>query len=83
MTRLTLTNEFHGTTATLRARDVYPPNQIKGPPEYRLVSGRSWRRAVQKLCPFSGCRCGSLKINGRTQRFEWVTINGKPDHVRL
>lgn len=83
MRTIRLTNEFHNTTAILRATDVYSGGHVAGPPAYQKVSIRSWRAAMRKLCPFDDCRCGSLKIDGRTGRHETVHVNGRIDHVRL
>lgn len=83
MTKITLTNDFHDTTAVLRALDVYSGGHIAGPPAYQKVSIRAWRAAMRKLCPFNDCQCGRLKIDGRAPRHETVYVNGRVDHVRI
>lgn len=48
MQTITLSNDFHRTTATLRPRDG-------------RISRAAWRRAMRKLCPSQECTCGKIR----------------------
>lgn len=49
MTTITLTNDFHRTTTTVRLRPVGG---------HYVISKRAARDANRKLCGISGCCCG-------------------------
>lgn len=50
---VTLTNDFHGTEARVRARNYGGC--------YWLVSAAAMTRACSRLCGVPGCTCGSLR----------------------
>jgi len=54
MQTYTMTNEFHGTTATVRVADD------------GTISKDAYRRARRKLCGISGCRCFGSSASGKS-----------------
>ena len=70
--KLTLRNNFHGTTARLMPR-------ADG-----TVSLDAARRVRRALCPFSDCSCGNvLGARGDNPRVELIVLDGRPARLYI
>lgn len=66
-TAITMSNDFHGSTATLR-------------PRAGRISADAWRRAMHKLCGISGCTCGGVR--GSQVLAPTIHLQEQPDGSR-
>lgn len=65
---ITLSNDFHHTTARLRPVDG-------------RISARAWRTAMLRLCGVSMCTCGGVR--GEQAFGADVEVQAQPDGTRL
>lgn len=59
--KIQLTNNFHGTSASLLVNDLRIAAEIDGQPFFCTISADQYNRAARTLCGMKDCTCGSVR----------------------